>query len=84
MHNLIKSSQHGFRKGRSCTTNLLDFLEKVIKNVDQNIPMDIIYLDFSKAFDKVAINKLISKIVSMNIKGSILEWIKSWLRGRKQ
>ncbi len=83
-NNLIKSSQHGFSKGKSCTTNLLAFLEIVMKNVEANIPMDIVYLDFSKAFDKVSINKLIIKLEAMNIKGNLLEWIKSWLRNRKQ
>jgi len=83
-NNLIKSSQHGFSKGKSCTTNLLAFLEIVMKNVEANIPMDIVYLDFSKAFDKVSINKLIFKLEAMNIKGNLLEWIKSWLRNRKQ
>lgn len=84
INNLIKSSQHGFMKGRSCTTNLLEFLEKVMKNVDSNVPMDIIYLDFSKAFDKVSINKLIDKLKGMNIKGNLLAWITNWLKGRKQ
>ena len=38
---------------KSVTTNLLEFIEKVTSNVDHGDPMDIIYLDFSKAFDKV-------------------------------
>ena len=84
LHNLIKSSQHGFMKGKLCTTNLLEFLEKVMRNIDSNIPIDIIYLDFSKAFDKVSINKLIAKLEAMNIKGNILQQIKDWLNGKKQ
>ena len=60
-------------KGKLCTTNLLEFLEKVMRNIDSNIPMDIRYLDFSKAFDKVSINKLIAKLEAMNIKGNILQ-----------
>ena len=52
-NDLLTSAQHGFRAGRSCTTNLLEFLEKVTSSIDEGIPYDIIYYDFSKAFDKV-------------------------------
>ena len=45
---LIKDSQHGFIKNRSCTTNLLSFLEKITQEVDNGNPVDICYLDFSK------------------------------------
>ena len=51
--NLINDSQHGFMKGRSCLTNLLEYLETVTKLLDEGVPVDVIYLDFSKAFDKV-------------------------------
>jgi len=50
---LIHTSQHGFTKGRSCLSNLLDFMEVATKNLDQGHPVDLIYLDFAKAFDKV-------------------------------
>jgi hypothetical protein len=52
-HNLISESQHGFMHGKSCCTNLLEFMEGVTGAVDDNKPVDIIYLDFTKAFDKV-------------------------------
>ena len=58
-HNLIKDSQHGFRRGRSCLTNLLEFLDKVTRSVDAGNNMDILYLDFAKAFDKVPHYRLI-------------------------
>ena len=51
--NLINTTQHGFRKGRSCLTNLLEYLETVTKFLDDGCPVDVIYLDFAKAFDKV-------------------------------
>ena len=50
---LIRDSQHGFRKGRSCLTNLLSFLDKVTDYVNEGTDIDIIYLDFAKSFDKV-------------------------------
>jgi len=50
---LIRDSQHGFRKGRSCLTNLLAFLDKVTESIDNGLCVDVIFLDFAKAFDKV-------------------------------
>ena len=57
-YNLIKESQHGFVKKRSCLTNLLEFLEFVSNYVDQGYPIDVVYLDFQKAFDKVPHKKI--------------------------
>ena len=39
--------------GRSCVTNLLEFFEEVCERIDEGKPLDVIYLDFTKAFDKV-------------------------------
>ena len=58
-HQLIRKSQDGFVKGRSCTTNLLEFLETATKTVDDGGNMDVIYLDFSKAFDTVPSARLL-------------------------
>ena len=48
---LIIDNQHGFSKGKSCLTNLLVFLEKVVGIVDEGDPVDVLYLDFKKAFE---------------------------------
>ena len=53
--------EHGFLKAKSCLTNLLCFLEEITKWVDDGSPVDVIYLDFQKAFDKVPHQRLISK-----------------------
>ena len=60
-HKLINPSQHGFLKARSCLTNLLCFFEEITKWVDDGSPVDVIYLDFQKAFDKVPHQRLILK-----------------------
>ena len=84
-HNkLIKPSQHGFVKHRSCQTNLLEFMEIVTEAVDQGDAVDLVYLDFSKAFDKVSHQKLILKLKSHGISGCVLKWIEAWLSGRRQ
>ena len=84
LNNLITDSQHGFMKKRSCLTNLLQFFEYVTCSIDNNIPVDAIYLDFSKAFDKVPHQRLLYKLKSNHVDGNILRWIAEWLRNRRQ
>jgi len=81
---LIKDSQHGFRKGRSCLTNILTFLDKVTSYIDSEFDVDVIFLDFAKAFDKVPHQRLLSKLKSHGISGIVLDWIENWLSGRVQ
>ena len=49
----------GFVKKKSCLTNLLAFMEKVTDYIDSGFPVDVIYLDFQKAFDKVSYRRLL-------------------------
>jgi hypothetical protein len=81
---LIRKSQHGFLQDRSCTTNLLEFLEEATRVVDSGKGFDIVYLDFAKAFDKVPKERLLKKVRAHGIRGRVLAWINSWLSGRKQ
>ena len=83
-HNLIADTQHGFRKGKSCTTNLLDHLEALTKQVDEGIPVDVVYLDLAKAFDTVPHRRLLAKIRAHGIDGRVARWIEAWLEDRKQ
>jgi len=46
-HDIINSSQHGFARGHSCLTNLLEFFEEVCERIDKGKPADVIYLDFT-------------------------------------
>ena len=84
VNKLINDTQHGFVKKRSCLTNLLEFLEFVTDYIDQGKPIDIIYLDFQKAFDKVPHKRLMLKIKSFGIVGQIYDWIEDWLKDRQQ
>jgi len=81
---LIHDSQHGNRKGRSCLTNLLTFLDKVTSDIDTGKDVDVIFLDFAKAFDKVPHQRLLQKLTSHGITGKLLQWISNWLSNRKQ
>ena len=83
-HTLLFQSQHGFNKGKSCLTNLLFFLEDVTKAIDEGKPLCVIYLEFSKAFDKVPHKILLHKIESRGISGEVAAWSGEWLCDRKQ
>ena len=83
-NNLFAKEQHGFRAGRSCTTQLLEFMEEVIEAIDRGAGVDVIYLDFAKAFDKVPHKRLLSKLKGYGIKGKIYDRIKDFLCNRKQ
>ena len=74
-NSLIKNSQHGFRNKRSCLTNLLDFYNDVFNIFDESKAVDVIYLDFQKAFDKVPHKRLLSKLNSHGITGKIHSWL---------
>ncbi|KAK4813839.1 hypothetical protein QYF61_001937 [Mycteria americana] len=79
----IKPSQHGFRKGRSCLTNLI-FYDKVTHLVDEGKAVDIVYLDFSKAVDTVSHSILLEKLAVHGLDGCTFHWVKNWLDGRAQ
>ena len=81
---LINQSQHGFMSKKSCTTNLLEFMELVTKAVDEGDPVDVVYLDFAKAFDTVPKERLLEKLRAHGVRGEVLEWIRAWLTDRTQ
>lgn len=83
-YDTLNRTQHGFIKGRSCLTNLLTFLEEVTDMLDRKLPVDIVYLDFSKAFDKVPHKRLLEKLHAHGVRGKVWTWIKNWLSGRQQ
>ena len=81
---LINPSQHGFMNNKSCQTNLLEYLETITEALDSGQIVDIVYLDFAKAFDKVPKKRLVTKFRAHSIDGNLLNWIESWLSDRRQ
>ena len=83
-NNIIRDLQLGFRNKRSCLTNLLDFLHDIYEMYEEERAVDIIYLDFQKAFNNVPHGKPLNKVESHGISGHIHRWISNWLSNCKQ
>ena len=81
---IISPNQHGFRKGRSCLSELLAHYEDIMLNSNSGKGTDTVYLDFAKAFDKVDHKLLLEKLKRVGIKGKLLNWFKAFLSNRKQ
>ena len=82
--NILYELQHGFRERRSCETQLIMLIDELSKTMQMGKQTDLILSDFSKAFDKVAHEKLIQKLHHYGIRGDTLKWIKAFLDNRKQ
>ena len=81
---LLSCNQYGFRKGCSCLSELLAHFNDIFDNLGNQLDTDTVYLDFSKAFDKVDHALLIKKLQLYEIRGKLLNWIKSFLSNRYQ
>jgi hypothetical protein len=82
-HRILTSLYHGFRSGYSCETQLLVTLHDSMKAYDVGLQTDVAILDFSKAFDAVPHQKLLSKMDSYGIPGPIHNWLNIFLTHRK-
>ncbi|CAM5107601.1 unnamed protein product [Natator depressus] len=81
---VIRNSQHGFTKGKSCVTNLIAFYDEITGSVDEGKAVDVLFLDFSKAFDPVSHSILASKLKKYRLDEWTIRWIESWLDCRAQ
>ncbi|GAB0179173.1 mitochondrial enolase superfamily member 1 [Grus japonensis] len=81
---VMESGQHRFAKGKSCLTNLIAFYGGMTSWVDEGRAVDVVYLDFSKAFDTVSHNILVSKLRKCGLDEGSVRWVENWLNGRAQ
>ena len=82
--NRITCNQHGFYKGRSTATNLLEFVNFSLASMDRGNAVETLYTDFSKAFDRVDIPMLLHKLERLGFGEKLLQWIESYLTNRLQ
>jgi len=75
---VIRPSQHGFMKGRSWSSNLISFCDKVTCSVAKEMAVDVVYLDFSKAFDTVSHSILLEKLAAHDLHKCIFHWAIKW------
>ncbi|CAM5114978.1 unnamed protein product [Eretmochelys imbricata] len=76
---VIRNSQHGFTKQKSCLTNLIAFYDEITGSVDEGKAVDVLFLDFSKAFDTVSHSILVNKLKKYGLDGCTTRWVESWL-----
>jgi hypothetical protein len=83
-HNILYPLQHGFRTGRSCETQLLEFIDDITLNMENGKQTYTLVMDFSKAFAKVSRSLLLHKLHYYGIQSELNSWIQNVLSNRKQ
>jgi hypothetical protein len=83
-HGVLTNRQHGFRKKRSCETQLLEFADELMDYVAGGKQTDILILDFAKAFDRVNHSLLVHKLHYYGVRGALNRWIAAFLSDRRQ
>ena len=83
-YNILCINQHGFRTGLSCDTQLLGAINDFHHCLDTGTHIDALFLDFTKAFDKVSHRKLCHKLSCYGVNGNLLRWIKDYLTDHSQ
>ena len=83
-NNLLSNQQHGFRYKRNCLTQLLHHVNDILQSLENDANAYVIYLDFSKAFDKVDHKLLLHKLSKMGIRGTVLSCMTTFLSNRTQ
>jgi hypothetical protein len=83
-HKLISKQQHGFLRKHSTTTNLLEATHDWIVSYTECCNIDVVYVDFSRAFDSIVFAKLIAKLEHYGISGKLLYFISAFIHNREQ
>ena len=81
---LFSQNQHGFRRHLSCESQLILLYQDATASIDKKKSLDLVFIDFSKAFDRVPHNLLIRKLETYNLDRNVLGWIKAFLSHRTQ
>ena len=80
----MNNNQHGFRQGRSCLSQLLEHYDNILKVLEEGNNADVVYLDFSKCFDKIDIGLLCHKLKQNGISSKLGIWLHNFLTNREQ
>jgi hypothetical protein len=83
-NSLFAPSQYGFVKGKSCVLQLLDSINFVTEAINAGDAVDMVFMDFAKAFDKVPHRRLLLKLRAYGVTGNVLSFVESFLSGRTQ
>ncbi len=83
-HSLIRNLQHGFKNKRSCLSSLSTFYNDLFLSHDITRSLEVVYVDFQKAFDKVPHDSLMFKVKQLEIDDTVHNEIENWLSKRKQ
>ena len=75
-NNILSDAQHGFRKSRSCKTQLITLVSDITRSLNDEGQLDVALLDFSKTSDKVNHRKLCLKLEHYRIRDELFNWIK--------
>ncbi|MCP4490649.1 MAG: hypothetical protein GY820_25555, partial [Gammaproteobacteria bacterium] len=84
-HNKLNSNQHGFLPQKSCTTQMVEYIDSLTVSINDNVRTDVVYFDFAKAFDSVNHDVMLMKLKhQFDIDGTMLKFITNYLKDRKQ
>nr|VZI29875.1 unnamed protein product [Spirometra erinaceieuropaei] len=83
-NDILQDFQHAFGRERSCLSNLLTCLEIWTRALNEGFGVDVVYINFRKAFDTVPHQRLLHNLNAIGIRGDLLNWIRTFLVGRKQ
>ena len=84
LHHILDNFQYSFRSGHSCQAQLISIVEEIQYALDHHHHVDLIMLDFCKAFDTVAHHRPLNKLKFYGIKGKVYDWFSIWLTQRSQ
>jgi hypothetical protein len=84
LNRIVSNCQHGFQQGRSTETQLISSLDSWTKSLDEKLNVDVVYLDFSRAFDSVSHPKLLAVLQKIGIQGNLFNWLREFLSNRTQ